>query len=51
MDESKSTVYVNGRESENFVKTPLQDGYHYKAMFTSKAYDEAKDKDFLPPQN
>ena len=51
MDESKSTVYVNGRESENFIKTPLQDGYHYKAMFTSKAYDEAKDKDFLPPQN
>jgi hypothetical protein len=51
MDESKSTVYVNDRVSENFIKTPLQNGYHYKAMFTSKAYDEAKDKDFLPPQN
>ncbi|MBS3926411.1 MAG: hypothetical protein KGZ34_06965 [Nitrosarchaeum sp.] len=51
MDESKSAIYVNDRISENFIKTPLQDGYHYKAMFTSKAYDEAKDTDFLPPQN
>jgi len=51
MDETKSKIYVNGRESENFINTPLQDGYHYKAMFVSKAYDEAKDKDYLPPQN
>lgn len=51
MDETKSKIYVNGRESENFIKTPLQDGYHYKAVFTSKAYDETKDKDYLPPQN
>ena len=50
MDQTKSKIYVNGRESENFINTPLQDGYHYKAVFTSKAYDEAKDKDFLPPQ-
>lgn len=51
MDESKSKIFVNGIESENFISTPLQDGYHYKGMFTSKAYDEAKDKDYLPPQN
>ena len=51
MDETKSKIYVNDRESENFIKTPLQDGYHYKSVFTSKAYDEAKDKDYLPPQN
>ena len=51
MDETKSKIYVNDRESENFIKTPLQDGYHYKAVFTSKAYDETKDKDYLPPQN
>lgn len=48
MDEAKSKIYVNGRESENFIKTPLQNGYHYKAVFTSKEYDESKDKDFLP---
>lgn len=51
MDQSKSTIYVNGRESPQFINTPLQDGYHYKAEFTSKAYDESKDKDFLPPEN
>ena len=51
MDQTKSKMYVNGIESENFINTPLQDGYHYKAVFTSKAYDESKDKDFLPPQN
>ena len=51
MDELKSKIFVNGIESENFISTPLQDGYHYKGMFTSKAYDEAKDKDYLPPQN
>jgi hypothetical protein len=51
MDETKSKLYVNGRESENFINTPLQDGYHYKAVFTSKAYDESNDKDFLPPEN
>jgi len=51
MDQTKSKIYVNGVESENFINTPLQDGYHYKAVFTSKAYDSSKDKDFLPPQN
>ena len=51
MDESKSTIYVNDKESSQFVKHPLQEGYHYKAVFTSKAYDESKDSDFLPPEN
>jgi len=48
MDQSKSTLYVNGKESEHFISHPLQDGYHYKAEFTSKAFDESKDTDFLP---
>ena len=51
MDQSKSTMYVNDRESEHFINHPLQDGYHYRAEFTSKAYDEAKDRDFLPPES
>ena len=50
MDQSKSTVYVNGNESDHFINHPLQDGYHYKAVFTSKAYDASKDTDFLPPE-
>jgi hypothetical protein len=48
MDQSKSTMYVNGKESERFINHPLQDGYHYRVEFTSKAYDESKDTDFLP---
>ncbi len=51
MDQSKSTIYVNGKESSQFINQPLQDGYHYKAVFTTKAYDESKDSDFLPPEN
>ena len=48
MDQSKSKIFVNGKESEHFISHPLQDGYHYKAEFTSKAFDESKDTDFLP---
>ena len=48
MDQSKSKIYVNGKESEHFINHPLQDGYLYRAEFTSKAYDESKDSDFLP---
>lgn len=51
MDESKSTIYVNDKESPYFIRHPLQENYHYKAVFTSKAYDESKDTDFLPPGN
>ena len=51
MDQSKSKIIVNGKESEHFINHPLQDGYHYRAEFTSKAYDESKDQDFLPPGN
>lgn len=51
MDQSKSRVLVNGIESADFIHAPLVDGYHYKAEFTSKAYDESKDTDFMPPEN
>jgi len=51
MDQDKSTMYVNGKESPHFINHPLQEGYQYKGVFTSKAYDESKDSDFLPPEN
>ncbi len=51
MDQDKSTMYVNDKESPHFINHPLQDGYHYKGVFTTKAYDESKDTDFLPPEN
>ena len=49
MDQGKSTIYVNDKESEHFINHPLQDGYNYKAVFTSMNYDTSKDKDYLPP--
>ena len=49
MDLSKSRIIVNGQESEIFISEPLVNGYHYKAVFTSKEYEESKDTDFLPP--
>jgi hypothetical protein len=39
MDQSKSTIYVNGMESPYFINSPLVDGYHYKAVFVSKKFN------------
>jgi len=50
MDQTKSRVFVNGVESSLYINTPLEDGNNYRAEFTSKAYDESKDTDFLPPE-
>ena len=49
MEQSKSRILVNGVQSEHFINSPLIDGYHYTAEFTSKAYEESEDTDFLPP--
>ena len=49
MDLSKSQIIVNGKESELFISEPLVNGYHYKAVFTSKEHEQSKDSDFLPP--
>ena len=48
MEESKTEIYVNDRLSDMGLKTPIQEGHHYKAVFTTKDYDSSKDKDFLP---
>lgn len=50
MDESKSVIYVNDKVSDDFIHAPLKDGYHYKAVFISKEYEESESRDFLPPQ-
>ena len=49
MDLSKSRIIVNGQESDLFINEPLVNGYHYKAVFTSKEHEQSKDTDFLPP--
>ena len=48
MEQSKSAIYVNGEKTDKFINHPLIEGYHYRAEFTTKAYDESKDSDFLP---
>ena len=45
----KSRMIVNGTESPKFINELLVDGYHYRAEFTSKEYDDTKDADFMPP--
>ena len=49
MEQSKSVVYVNGEESPHFISVPFQDGFHYRAEFVSKDFDESQDRDFMPP--
>jgi hypothetical protein len=50
MQEAKSKIFVNGKESADFIRAPLVDGYSYRAEFVSKSYDESQDRDFAPPQ-
>ena len=49
MDQGKSKIFVNGQESPRFISASLEDGYHYRAEFITKEYDESKDTDFMPP--
>lgn len=50
MDQTKSKIYVNDVLSDDFIHAPLKDGYHYKAIFVSKEFEESKSKDFQPPE-
>ena len=49
MEQSKSKIIVNCKESPHFINELLVDGYTYRAEFTSKDYDTSKDADFMPP--
>ena len=49
MELSISKIIVNGKESPHFINELIEDGYTYRAEFTSKDYDTSKDADFLPP--
>ncbi len=49
MDESKSRVVIDGKESERFIHALLKDGSVYRAEFYSEGFDESQESDFLPP--
>ena len=51
MDEGKSRILVNGELSPDFIRAPLVEGSAYRGEFTTKAYDESQDQDFLPPES
>ena len=49
MDESKSRILVDGKESDNFIHALLKDGSVYRAEFYSEGFDQSEESDFLPP--
>ena len=49
MDESKSRILIDGKESDSFIHALLKDGSVYRAEFYSEGVDESKESDFLPP--
>jgi hypothetical protein len=48
MDDTRSKIYANGVESSDFIHTPVQDGNHYRAEFTTK---NAGAPTFTPPKS
>ncbi len=50
MDEKKSKVFVDGKETPNYIREPLVDRSHYRAEFYTKGYDKANEQDFAPPE-
>ena len=49
MDETKSRILTDGKESDSFIHTLLKDGSVYRAEFYSEGFDQSKEVDFLPP--
>ena len=49
MDDSKTRVMIDGKETDEGIHVLLKDGSVYRAEFYSKEFDESKEADFLPP--
>jgi len=49
MDDSKTRVMIDGKETDEGIHVHLKDGSVYRAEFYSKEFDESKEADFLPP--
>ena len=49
MDDSKTRIVIDGKESDEGIHVHLKDGSVYRAEFYSKEFDESKEADFLPP--
>jgi len=49
MDESKSRMIVDGKETDEGIHALLKHGSVYRAEFYSEGFDESQESDFLPP--
>ena len=49
MDDSKTHVMIDGKETDEGIHVHLKNGSVYRAEFYSKEFDESKEADFLPP--
>ncbi len=49
MDESKSRMIVDGKETDEGIHALLKHGSVYRAEFYSEGFDQSKESDFLPP--
>jgi len=49
MDDSKTRVMIDGKETDEGIRVLLKDGSVYRAEFYSEGFDESKESDFLPP--
>jgi hypothetical protein len=49
MDDSKTRVMIDGKETDEGIHVLLKHGSVYRAEFYSEGFDESKESDFLPP--
>ena len=49
MDNSKTRVIIDGKETDEGIHVLLKDGSVYKAEFYSEGFDQSEESDFLPP--
>ena len=49
MDESKSRMIVDGKETDEGIHVLLKHGSVYRAEFYSEGFDESQESDILPP--
>ena len=49
MDDSKTRVMIDGKETDEGIHVLLKHGSVYRAEFYSEGFDESQESDFLPP--
>jgi len=49
MDDSKTRVMIDGKETDEGIHVLLKHGSVYKAEFYSEGFDQSEESDFLPP--